>query len=129
MATSEKAHYWLQRSVSAQLPAASENLLLLDFRDCLLPAHFADGKSHLVADVHCVQLPFLRFELFGSCVGIRSDSAGLRLLNCDGPTDPIDCGDCSRKGLLGQCHRTDAREHGTSQNHLSQSLRSLPAFA
>jgi len=99
----------------------SENLLLLEFRDGLGAAGFADGKCDFVARVQGIQHAVLYLELFGSSAGIRSDSAALRLLNGDGPTNPIDCGDRSRKRLLSQRHRTDDREHRTSQNHLCQS--------
>ena len=106
----------------------SENLLLLEFRDGLRPARFAHGKCDFVASVQCIQHAVLHLELFGSSAGIGSDSAALRLLNGDGPTNPIDCGDRSRKRLLGQRHRTDDREHRTSQNHLCQSHRNPSAF-
>ena len=105
-----------------------ENLLLLEFSDGLGPAGFADGKCDFVASVQCIQHAVLHLELFGSSAGIGSDSAALRLLNGDGPTDPIDRGDRSRKRLLGQCHRTDDREHRTSQNHLCQSHRKSLGF-
>src|SRR5882724_12443835 len=75
----------------------SENLLLLELRDCLRSAGFADGKCDLVASVQGVQHAVLYLELFGSSAGIGSDSAALRLFNGNGPTNPIDCGDRSRK--------------------------------
>src|SRR6266576_1901495 len=106
----------------------SENLLLLEFRDGLRPARFAHGKCDFVASVQCIQHAVLHLELFGSSAGIGSDSAALRLLNGDGPTNPIDCGDRSRKRLLGQRHRTDDREHRTSQNRLCESHRDPSVF-
>ena len=106
----------------------SENLLLLEFRDGLRPARFGDGKCDFVASVQRIQHAVLHLELFGSSAGIGSDSAALRLLNGDGPTNPIDCGDRSRKRLLSQRHRTDDREHRTSQNHLCQSHWKISRF-
>ena len=100
-----------------------EDLLLLEFRDGLRSAGFGDRKCDFVARVQRIQHAVLHLELFGSSAGIGSDSAALRLLNGDGPTNPIDCGDRSRKRLLGQGHRTDDREHRSSQNHLCQSHR------
>ena len=109
--------------------SAVRYLLFLNLRDCLHPTRLCGGKRNLVASVHGIQRQAsLCFEVLRCAACIRTTGPALRLLNCDDAIDPVNLGNNSGLGLLGQSRRADERERrSTSQNNFCDFQGSLPA--
>ena len=69
----------------------------------------------------------LCFEVFRCAARIRAAGSALRLLNRDYAVDPVDLGNNSRLGLLGQSRRAEREGRSSSQNDLCNFQGSLPA--
>jgi hypothetical protein len=104
-------------------------LLFLNLRDCLDPTRLRGGKRNLVASVHRIQRQAgLCFEVLRCAARIRTTGPALRLLNCDDAIDPVNLGNNSGLGLLGQSRRADEKvRRSTSQNNFCDFQRGLPA--
>src|SRR4051794_21458668 len=101
--------------------------LFLQRRDRLDAATFSRGIIYFVARVKGFERWTLHFKLFDRAAAVRSDSAALRLLDCNRAIEPVNLGDHSRAGLLSQRRRhEDAAGRSTRQHDLCYSHRGLP---